>query len=103
MLCFPADYNQSREHCQEPTRLAKIEEALKKLSGRPWTVKIEGASGPTAPKSIAAVEAAPVPAPRPRRNARAEAEKEPLVQRAVESLGAQIVRVDDGFGETPPG
>ncbi len=101
VLRFPADYNQSREHCQEPTRLAKIEEVLKKLSGRPWTVKIEGASGSTAPKSIAAVEAAPVPAPRPRRNARAEAEKEPLVQRAVESLGAQIVRVDDGFGETP--
>jgi DNA polymerase-3 subunit gamma/tau len=94
VLRFPANYNQSKEHCQEPTRLAKIEETLKKLSGRSVTVKIEGDAGPVA-------EAAPAAPPRPRRNARAEAEKEPLVQRAVEALGAQIVRVDEGFGEAP--
>ncbi|HVS39531.1 MAG TPA: DNA polymerase III subunit gamma/tau [Gemmataceae bacterium] len=102
VLRFPADYNLSKEHCQDPTRLARIEEVLKKLSGRPWSVKIEGASGPAAPTSPPAVETGPPPAARPRRNARAEAEKEPLVQRAVEALGAQIVRVDEGFGETAP-
>jgi hypothetical protein len=34
-----------------------------------------------------------------RRNPREDAEKEPLVKRALDVLGAQIVRVDDGFGE----
>jgi DNA polymerase-3 subunit gamma/tau len=93
VLRFPADYNQSREYCQEPSRLARIEEALRKATGRPWTVRVEAATGtPSPPLTVAA----PTPLAQ-RRNARAEAEKEPLVQRAVEVLGAQIVRVDEGF------
>ncbi len=36
--------------------------------------------------------------PRPRRNDRDEAEKEPLIKRALDVLGAQILRVPEGFG-----
>jgi hypothetical protein len=60
---------------------------------------VEGNAPAPATTPTPAVEAAP--APPPRRNHRAEAEKEPLVKRAVDALGAQIVRVEDGFGETP--
>ena len=46
----------------------------------------------------AIAEAVPASPPPPRRNARDGAEKEPLIQRAVEILGAQILRAPDGFG-----
>jgi DNA polymerase III subunit gamma/tau len=99
VLHFSADYNQAREYCQEPARLAKIEEAVRKGTGHPWILRVEGNAPAPATTPAPAVEAAP--APPPRRNHRAEAEKEPLVKRAVDALGAQIVRVEDGFGETP--
>jgi len=100
VLRFSVDYNQAREYCQEPARLAKIEEAVRKCTGRPWIVRVEsGVSSAPATTPAPAVETAP--GPPPRRNHRAEAEKEPLVKRAVEALGAQIVRVEDGFGEAP--
>ena len=101
VLRFPADYNQAREYCQEPTRLARIEEAVRKISGRPWTVRVEGGPGSTA--TPVAKEPAPAPPPRPRRNHRAEAEKEPVVKRALDALGAQVLRVDEGFREVPAG
>ena len=98
VLRFPADYNTARDHCQEPNRVAKIEEILRKITGRSWTVRVEG--GGTAPPAEAPPQAEP-PAPVARRNHRAEAEKEPLVKRALDALGAQIVRVEEGFGEAP--
>jgi DNA polymerase III subunit gamma/tau len=96
VLRFSADYNQAREYCQEPARLAKIEEAVRKGTGHPWILRVEGvAASATAPAPVVETPAAP------RRNHRAEAEKEPLVKRALDALGAQIVRVEDGFGEAP--
>jgi DNA polymerase III subunit gamma/tau len=100
VLRFSADYNQAREFCQEPTRLAKIEEAVRKGTGHPWILRVEGGAAPAPATTPAPVVEAP-PAPPPRRNHRAEAEKEPLVKRALDALGAQIVRVEDGFGEAP--
>jgi hypothetical protein len=32
---------------------------------------------------------------------RAEAEKEPLLKRLIDVLGAQVVRIDEGFGVAP--
>ncbi len=95
VLRFPSDYNQAREYCQEPTRLAKIEEAVRKGTGHSWILRVEAAApAPT----MAPAPAVETPAS-PRRNHRAEAEKEPLIKRALDALGAQIVRVEDGFGE----
>ena len=99
VLRFTTDYNQEREYCQEPTRLAKIEEAVRKGTGHPWILRVE--AGPAAGPTTAPAPVAERPALAPRRNHRAEAEKEPLVKRAVDALGAQIVRVEDGFGEAP--
>jgi DNA polymerase III subunit gamma/tau len=97
VLRFSVDYNQAREYCQEPARLAKIEEAVRKGTGHTWILRVEGGASP----APAMAPETPPPAPQPRRNHRAEAEKEPLVKRALDALGAQIVRVEDGFGETP--
>jgi DNA polymerase-3 subunit gamma/tau len=97
VIRFAPAYNQAREFIQEPTRLTRIEETLKKLLGKPWTLRVESVSGPAVAPPVVAETPPPVTL-RVRRISRDEAEKEPLVKRAVEALSAQVVRVDDGFG-----
>jgi len=78
--------------------VARVEDALRRILGRPCTLRVELASGGAEP----VVEAAPPPAPpRPVRNDREEAEKEPLIKRVIDVLGGQLHRVPPGFG-TPP-
>jgi DNA polymerase-3 subunit gamma/tau len=93
VLHFAAGYNQAREHCQESTRLKRVEDALRNATGQSWQLRIEGSS--VAPLAVAVPS--PPPPPSPRRSAKDEAEKEPVLRRAMELLEAQVVRVDDGF------
>lgn len=96
VLRFPATYNSSAEYSQR--HVAKVEQVLKTLTGKPWSVRIETAVAPATP-----VETPPEPAPqKPRLTAREEAEKEPLVRRAIDVLGGQIIRADEGFGSAGP-
>ncbi len=97
---FPSAYNQAIEQCQAPGSVARLEEALRKVTGRTWTLRFEITTpAPTAPPpSVAEVELPP--AARPRRDFREEAEQHPLVRRAKEVLGGQVMRADEGFGET---
>jgi DNA polymerase-3 subunit gamma/tau len=97
VLKFPASYNREQEHCQDPTRLTRIEAAVQKATGRPWKLRVERTVADPAAPSLPAETPAPTC---PRRNPRAEAEKDPLVRRAMDALGAQVVRVDDDFGAT---
>jgi DNA polymerase-3 subunit gamma/tau len=96
VLRFPAAYTQSREFCQEPERLGRIEEALRKITGQSWKLRLESIPGNGAALEDPLVRPSVV---RPRRNEAEDAEKVPLIRRAVEVMGARIVRVDDGFGE----
>jgi DNA polymerase-3 subunit gamma/tau len=102
VLRFPAVYNQAQEHCQDPERLRRVEDILRKATGRPWLLRVEraleasrelkpGAPGTGTPEQ--SEEACP-----PRRNPREEAEKVPLVKRVMEVFGVPVQRVDDGFG-----
>jgi DNA polymerase-3 subunit gamma/tau len=102
VLRFPVEYNQSRVYCQAPERIARVEEVLRKQAGKAWIFRVEGALG-TAPLSTEMVQGSesPVALSRPRRNNREEAEKEPLIKRALEVLGAQLIRVEEGFGNVP--
>jgi DNA polymerase-3 subunit gamma/tau len=99
VLRFPAEYNFTRESCQEPERLKSIEDALRKVTGQSWKLRLETTPGngaaPTEPPALSS-------AVRPRRNDKDEAEKIPIVRRAVEVMGAQVIRVDEGFGAAPP-
>lgn len=100
VLRFPSEYNHQREYCQEPQRLARIEEALRRIAGPAWKVRLEGGTpGATDEQPEAPPEPAESTQTRTRRQ-REEASKEPLVKRAMEVLGAQIIRVDEGFGAT---
>ena len=99
---FPAAYNQARELCQQPERLARIEEALRGVTGQPWKVRIEAEAASATPTGMPVAATNGTPAPRDRRSAKEEAEKVPLVKRALDVLGATIQRVDDGFGGSSP-
>jgi DNA polymerase III subunit gamma/tau len=102
VLRFPVAYTKARAYCQAPERLARVEDAVGKLTGRPWKVRVE-TSDPAAPDSTGG-EAGGIQGPtegapaRPRSNSREEAEKLPLIKRAIDVLGATIHRVDEGFG-----
>jgi DNA polymerase-3 subunit gamma/tau len=99
---FPASYNQARDFCQSPERLARLEEAVSRAAGSPWKVRIEAdpSRGEAAPAAGGGTNGH-APAARPRRTAKEDAEKTPLVKRALEVLGASITRVEDGFGDAP--
>jgi DNA polymerase-3 subunit gamma/tau len=96
VLRFAAGYNRHREHCQEPARVERIEEALRKLTGQVWNLRIETVGNDAVSPSVPAAKAEKQLS-RYRRQ-RAEALQEPLVKRASEVLGAQIVQMDDDFG-----
>jgi DNA polymerase-3 subunit gamma/tau len=105
VIRFPSIYNHAVEHCQASSSVSRLEDALRKVTGRTWNLRFETTPTP--------VPNAPLPSPgeaeavrvaRPRRDFREEAEKQPLVRRAKEALGGQVIRADEGFGElaAPP-
>jgi DNA polymerase-3 subunit gamma/tau len=100
VLRFPVSYNAAQEHCQLLANVDKVEQALKKITGRACNLRMEasGAAAPTAP--VASAEETDSSTSRYRRQ-RAEAAKVPLVKRAIEVLGAQFVDVEEGFGAAP--
>lgn len=100
VLRFAPGYNTQRDYCQEPASVARVEEALKKVTGQACQFRVESVGGAAAPAAGDAAEATGTPPSRYRRQ-RAEAAQEPLLKRAIDSLGAQIVQVDEGFGGAP--
>jgi DNA polymerase-3 subunit gamma/tau len=102
VLRFPAVYNQAQEHCQDPERLRRVEDILRKATGRSWLLRVESvaaASGENKPGAPATGSPEPGEEARPaRRNPREEAEKVPLVKRVMEVFGVPVQRVEDGFG-----
>jgi DNA polymerase-3 subunit gamma/tau len=90
---FPPRYNFLQEQCQAPERLAQVEGVLARLTGQVWKLRVEAGSEEASP-----IAGTPSPA-RPLRP-RAQA-LPPLLQRAEQVLGAQVVREDEGFGAMP--
>jgi DNA polymerase-3 subunit gamma/tau len=97
VLRFDSRYNAEREYCSEPTRVQRIEESLRKVTGTAWQLRIESDGSGAATAPARAVAEATTPQPRSR-SKRAEAVQDPLLKRAVDVLGAQVVRMDDDFG-----
>jgi len=96
VLRLPPGYNRIEIHHLDPTRLGRIEAALMKISGQTWTLRLESApSGPNAAPASGSGEAATDSALSRTKRSRAEAIKQPLVARAMDLLGAQIVQLDE--------
>ena len=99
VLSFPVGYNQHLEYCREPNSVARIEEAIRKVTGQTWNIRVESVNSDTAALPAPAVEMENSQS-RYRRQ-RTEAMQAPLVKRAFELLGAQFVQMDEGFGAAP--
>jgi DNA polymerase-3 subunit gamma/tau len=90
---FPAAYNREREACQRPEAAARIERALNEVSGQQWTIRFEAVAQESAPtEPVAEGKASP-------RSDKEEALSVPIVKRAVDVLGATIVRAEKGFAK----
>jgi DNA polymerase-3 subunit gamma/tau len=101
VLRFPARYNAAREHCQESSAVARVEEIVQRVTGQPWQFRTETISGGVSADPDQAGDDTVTQQSRYRRQ-RAEAEQEPLLKRAIDVLGAQIVHMDDEFGAERP-
>src|SRR5262249_9333762 len=94
-------YNAQYERCQEPAPKAQLEEALRKVTGRTWHLRVEletGSPGAASPAPVA--EDPETPQSRSRRQ-RTEAMQTPLLKRAVDTLEPQMIHMDEGFGGAP--
>jgi DNA polymerase-3 subunit gamma/tau len=100
VIRFNAAYNSERDYCSDPTRVARMEEVLRKLTGLPCQLRVESAGGRALANSPETADEPEQSVSRYRRQ-RAEAVQEPLLKRAIDVLGAQIVQVDEGFGAAP--
>jgi DNA polymerase-3 subunit gamma/tau len=98
---FPSAYNQARDYVQSPERLRRLEEALARVTGKTWTVRIERAASPEAP-AVGPPANGPAPS-RAKQPPKEEAKKVALVKRIVDVLGATIQTVDEGFGDASNG
>lgn len=97
VLRFPSQYNWVNPSGQETSRLVRVEEVLRKITGRTWNLRVESAAEEPKSEPRPEVEKG---APRYQRQ-RSEASQATLVKRAMDTFEAQIVHVDDGFGATP--
>ncbi len=102
VIRFPPGYNWDENHYLDPTRVGRVEEALRNITGQPCHVRIE-TSSPAQRLAVPSREAATtteIP-PTPFRRHREEAMQLPLITRAMDVLGAQLVHVDEEFGALP--
>jgi hypothetical protein len=100
VLRFAPCYNAERDYCSEPSRVQRIEALLRRITGPACQLRIEsvGSGAVAAPPEAAARATNSQPRSRSKR---AEAVQEPLLRRAVDVLGAQVVHMDEGFGAAP--
>ena len=96
VIRFLSRYNHEREYCQLLNSITRMQEAIRKLTGQAWNIRVESAGGESA--VLPAKSAEGDSGPSSYRRLRADAGQEPLVRRALDLMAAQIVHVDDGFG-----
>jgi DNA polymerase III subunit gamma/tau len=102
VIRFPPGYNRDVNQYLDQTRVARIEQLLQKITGQACSLRIESSSGPNSTESSSGqVAEEPESSQSRSKRSRAEAMQQPLVTRAMELLGAQIVQMDDGFGTAP--
>jgi DNA polymerase-3 subunit gamma/tau len=98
---FPHGYTAAVEFLREERSGDELRKALKKISGRDWQVRIDElpADPNAAPAASANGKASVKVAAEPGR--RSDFLQLPFIQAAVEVLGAQLMKVEDGFDPNP--
>ena len=97
VLQVPGHYNLRKEQFLEGERRAEVEELLGKIVGEPCRISVEIVTEES-PSSAATGLQRPEPPHEKSRRQRSELMLMPIVSKAIQTLGAQIVGVDDEFG-----
>ena len=92
VIRFPTGYSSAYESCASEPGTEVIRQALKRATGREWSVRVEQVAGPAS----GSLPPGAAPPPRPEQRAK-DLLQLPLFRKAADVLGAQLVRVDDGF------
>ncbi len=92
VIRFLPGYNREYEACSDPIRMHRVEENLARITGQNWKIRCElrEQSGET---PVRPLEAAAPPT---------EPGSEPLIDKAQSTLGARLLKIDDGFGAKRP-
>ena len=93
----PRRYNTPASVFGDPAKLAKVEEVLRGIVAQPCSIRVEWIDE-TPHTPGAAGKSSAAQAMGQQRQQRSELMQIPLVKSAADVLGAQIVRVDEGFG-----
>ncbi|HEX4128918.1 MAG TPA: DNA polymerase III subunit gamma/tau [Pirellulales bacterium] len=96
VVAFPAGYTSHKSFCERPEQVAKFEQSLRNIVGRP--MRIEFVVAEAEQNAEAKPAAAPTMTDRDRMMQAAE---QPLVKRATELFGARPVRLEAATGVTP--
>jgi DNA polymerase III subunit gamma/tau len=98
-LRIPPGYNASGNQYLDSNRLAKVEEALAKIVGQPCSLRLESTAARPGDKSPIESRNEPgLPSSVKKQRQRTEVAQVPLVGKAMQTLGGQIVQMDDEFG-----
>ena len=97
VLRIPAGYNDSGNQYLDDSRLRKVEEVLAKIVGQPCSLRLETTELKPGEANPAEVEAS-LPSSAKRQRHRSEVAQDPLVGKAMQVLGGQIVQMDEEFG-----
>jgi DNA polymerase III subunit gamma/tau len=96
---IPPRYNSHGDQYLDGNRLAKVEAALTKIVGQPCSIRLESAALDSNDHVPVAEAAAPAPSgTAQRQRQRAEVAQVPLVGKAMDVLGGQIMQMDEDFG-----
>ncbi len=90
---FPLDYTVPYDACANETGTRAIQTAIRRVTGADWAIRFEKRAGPDH-------QAAAVPPPVPPVESKKDVRQLPLFRHASTVLGAQLMRVDDGFAPT---
>ena len=104
VLRFPA--KASRDHDFVQTRLARLTELVREITGQTWNLRLEleaSSGAPPRQEELAPPIVGPdAPVAMNLVQLRAEIEKIPLINRAIELYHAEILSFDKDFGKPPP-
>jgi DNA polymerase III subunit gamma/tau len=102
VISVPNSYTLQSDSRQVPSRIGRIEEELRKLTGLPYQLRVETTSINETSESLVEPRTGERSASR-RVGHRAEASQEPLVKYAMDVLEAQLLQVEEGFGALTAG
>ncbi|MCE9534183.1 MAG: DNA polymerase III subunit gamma/tau [Planctomycetes bacterium] len=97
VLRFDSRYTSQHDYCSDPKRIEIVQAALKEITGEDWSFRTELAAG-LAESIPSAVPESQVSKAVTNRQRDQETMKIPLLNRAIEQMGARLLKVDEGFG-----